>query len=178
MQGVLPKLLSELYFFLHISVEDPHIVATPDALIKGNRCGERCLEVKCPFCVKDQSVFEAMSSNKNFCLTNDGQETRLIRTNPYFYQVQAQLFSTNRQYCDFFIWAEKDWYLERITFEAKFFDECIVRSRCIFFKSVVVELLGKFIQDQEPLQLKHVCCEIMNLAGTRIVTAKAQKGAP
>ena len=128
---------------LHISTKEPHIAATPDALINCDCCGEVCLEIKCPFCIKDQFVFEGMSF-PNFCLASDGQETKLKMTHPYFYQVQAQMFCTNRRYCDFFIWTEKGWYLERILFDAKFFDECIAKSRCIFFNSIMIELLGKF----------------------------------
>lgn len=38
---------------LYVDVERPYIGASPDRIITCTCCGRGCLEVKCPFCVKD-----------------------------------------------------------------------------------------------------------------------------
>eukprot|EP00794_Sanderia_malayensis_P002736 gene2736-3161_t len=131
---------------LFISLTEPHIAATPDALVSCDCCGYGCLEIKCPFCVKDQFIFEALDPNdkSKICLAKIDGEVKLIRTHPYFYQIQAQLFCTNRKYGDFFNWMEKDWHLERITFDGQFFNECIEKSHRLFTNAILVEMLGKF----------------------------------
>lgn len=72
-------------------------------------CGAGILEVKCPFCVKDMTVTDAVNSLKGFCLEKDENgNMRLKRDHAYFYQVQLQLFVTKKSYCDFILWTEKD----------------------------------------------------------------------
>eukprot|EP00794_Sanderia_malayensis_P014493 gene14493-16000_t len=48
------------------------------------------------------------------------------------------------KYGDFLIWTEKDWQLERITFDGQFFNECIEKSRRLLTNAILVEMLGKF----------------------------------
>ena len=131
---------------LFISVKEPHLAATPDALVSCNCCGFGVLEIKCPFCIRHQFLFEAMDpQNKvNMCLTDANGKLKLKKSHPYFYQIQSQLFCTNRKYGDLFIWTEEDWHLERITFNELFFSECIVTSKAFFINSIMVEMLGKF----------------------------------
>ena len=44
-----------------------------------------------PYCHKDDFIFEAVSSDKKFCLKDIGGETKLAQDHSYYYQVQAQL---------------------------------------------------------------------------------------
>ncbi|XP_046585019.1 uncharacterized protein LOC124291985, partial [Haliotis rubra] len=41
---------------LFLSCEYPHLGATPDGIVDCSCCGRGCLEIKCPFCAKDDFV--------------------------------------------------------------------------------------------------------------------------
>ena len=51
---------------LVINPKYPHFGASPDGFVTCDCCGQGCLEVKCPYCIKDSSVEEQAS--KVFCL--------------------------------------------------------------------------------------------------------------
>ena len=70
-------------------------------------------EVKCPFCKKHDFTFNATDDQK-FCLEQDGTSITLQSSHPYFYQVQAHIMVCKKQYCDFFLWTEKDYNLESV----------------------------------------------------------------
>ena len=117
---------------LFISLKEPYLAATPDVLVSCNCYGFRVLEIKCPSCIRHQLFLDAMQPrNKvSMCLASNG-EFKLKKSHPYFYQIQSQLFCTNRMYGDLFIWTEEDWHLESTTFD-EFFRECIVMSKTFF----------------------------------------------
>ena len=104
------------------------------------------LDIMCPFCIRHQLLFEAVDPHNkvNLCLTDANGKFKLKKSHSYFYQLQSQLFCTNRIYGDMFIWTEEDWYLERITFNELFFRECIVTSKAFFINVIMAEKLGKF----------------------------------
>ena len=94
-----------------ISTDDPIIDASPDSVISCDCCGEGCVEVKCPYCIRNNTIDEAPSnSDPKFCI----QSGSLSTTHPYYAQIQTQMNVCNRKYCDFFMWTEKDYFCQRI----------------------------------------------------------------
>ena len=74
-----------------ISTDHPFIGVSPDGIAKCDCCGEGCVEVKCPFCIKDTEIEEGLNK-KGFCLTkNYPGQTQLSRDHAYYYQVQSQI---------------------------------------------------------------------------------------
>ena len=59
-------------------------------------------------------------------------------------QVQYHLFCTQRNYCDFVVWTEKDIHFEHIYPDASFWMENISRVKQFFNTAVLPELVGKF----------------------------------
>ena len=59
-------------------------------------------------------------------------------------QVQCQLFCTQRSYCDFVVWTEKDVHIERIYPDESFWLENVSRVKHFFVTSILPELIGKF----------------------------------
>ena len=59
-------------------------------------------------------------------------------------QVQCQLFCTQRSYCDFVLWTEKDVHIERIYPDETFWLETVSRVKHFFITSILPELIGKF----------------------------------
>lgn len=79
-----------------ISTTHPFVGASPDGYVSCSCCGTGIIEIKCPFC-KGISVNEA-TNQTGFCLEKDEAGTlRLKRDHAYYYQVQMQLFVTNKQ---------------------------------------------------------------------------------
>ena len=61
-----------------------------------------------------------------------------------YMQVQCQLFCTQRSYCDFVVWTEKDVHIERIYPDESFWLENVSRVKHFFVTSILPELIGKF----------------------------------
>ena len=128
---------------LHISLDHPFIGASLDGYVSCVCCGEECLEIKCPYSNKDQFIFEA-AENKKFCLETNGSEYCLSRKHPYYCQVQIQLNVCKKDYCDFYVWTEKDYHIEHIYPDAEFWSTCVRKSSQFLKLCLLPELVGKF----------------------------------
>ena len=77
-------------------------------------------------------------------LNHDG-EPQLKRNHEYYFQIQTQLGVTARTYCDFFVYTSHGYFLERINFDKRFWDE-ILDVLVKFWKKVIgPELLNRNI---------------------------------
>ena len=94
---------------LFLNTQYPMFGATPDGLVNCTCCGVGVVEVKCPITLRDGN----MSSLDWMVIESDGK-FRLRKTHRHYYQVQMQLFVTNREYCDFVVWSPEMLYIERI----------------------------------------------------------------
>jgi hypothetical protein len=121
-----------------ISLQAPFIGASPDSLVSCDCCGLGVVEIKCPYCHRDDEVDEA-SADPKFCVS----EGVLKTTHPYYVQIQTQLNVCEREYCDFFLWLKNDNFLQRITRDAVFWEEMVSKAEIVFRNGVLPELLGK-----------------------------------
>ena len=113
-------------FVIHINY--PHLGASPDGLISCLCCeGEGCIEIKFPYSARECSVAEA-ATNKDFCSSEVNGHLHLKPDHSYFYQIQAQMFITNCNYCDFVIWTPKDMTVERIYPNWTFWDKAVEKA--------------------------------------------------
>ena len=87
--------INKKYQFLH---------ATPDFYYECSCCGKGCGEVKCPYCI-DGLDFDGYVKNRASCLEKNGDCFSLKRDHAYYYQVQQQLHTTGRSYCDFIVFS-------------------------------------------------------------------------
>lgn len=137
-----------------ISVSHPFIGASPDGYVSCSCCGSGVIEIKCPFCTKDLSVNEAANSVPNFCLeNNECGSIRLKRDHAYYYQVQMQLFVTDKPYCDFILWTERDSaspFVERVKPDVSFFEKELACATNFFKKCIMPELIGKYFSAPKP----------------------------
>ena len=88
---------------MFINKNYPWLHATPDFLCSCDCCGMECGEVKCPFCIE---ICEQYVQKRISCLKK-GEDGNMF-LNPehaYYYQVQQQLFTVDRIYCDFVVCA-------------------------------------------------------------------------
>jgi len=70
-------------------------------------------------------------------------------------QVQCQLFCTQRSYCDFVVYTEKDVHIQRIYPDESFWQENVSRVKHFFVTSVFPELIGKFYSRTTELASVH-----------------------
>ena len=83
-------------------IYDPQNVAEPFGL----------LEIKCPQCT---TIREA-----KYLKVVNGQ-LKLKKVHAYYHQVQGQMGITGLRWCDFMVFCQEDWHIEKITYDVDFF---------------------------------------------------------
>ena len=146
---------------LVINPKWPFIGASPDGIVSCQCCGKGTLELKCPFCHKGETIEDAVSLDKNFCLKSTANgKYELDVTHTYYYQVQTQLFVLDVDYCDFcvctFCGNSHGIYIERISRNSEFWDDCVAKASYFFTFCILPELLGKWYTRP---YVKHDCPE-------------------
>lgn len=131
----------------------PFMGASPDGIIECDCCLKGCLEVKCPFCKKDQYLSDAVESK--FCLElNQNNMLSLKKDHAYYYQVQCQMAICEHEYCDFVVWTKKDVHIERIIRDIEFFERNVQKAEAFFISGVLPELLAKYYSRPPLLPVK------------------------
>ena len=126
----------------------PFLGATPDGLGHCDCCGDRIIEIKCPYSVRDISPTsdEALQKSRYF-LKWDNNIVSLKRSHEYFTQIQGQLLVCQKSMCDFICWTPKGMHIETI-FEDESLQCDIVSSCKDFFTCYLLpELLTRRLQD-------------------------------
>lgn len=122
---------------LFINKEKPYLGASPDGLL-GN---ETIVEVKCPYSTRYCSISPV--TVPYLCLENG--ELQIKKTHPYYFQIQGQLFCTNREFSNLIIYTYKDLQVVYITKDKKFIAE-MVRKLELFYKNYFEEaVLNKYL---------------------------------
>jgi len=134
---------------LVLNPEWPFIGASPDGVIQCSCCGRRVLEIKCPYCHRDTSIFTAARDDPKFCLKETNGILTLDTTHLYYYQVQTQLFVCGVQYSDFCVCTfasegEENVYIERIKKKFTFWNECVPKAARFFRTYLLPEMLGNW----------------------------------
>lgn len=89
---------------LFISLETPWLAATPDGLVHDPASSppSGLIEVKNPYSARHQTIEDAVKTT-SFCLELNKDRYRLKRRHDYYFQIQCQLYCTDRQWCDFIL---------------------------------------------------------------------------
>jgi hypothetical protein len=66
----------------------------------------------------------------------------LDRQHAYYYQVQAQLFICEVEFCDFILWTELDIHIEHIL--PDFWEEVVIQATKFFYIGILPEIMGKW----------------------------------
>lgn len=129
---------------LIINPKYPHLGASPDALSSCKCHGKGCVEVKCPFCIKDITISEAISKGVSICLEQSLDRLTLKRNHPYWYQVQLQLGVSKLPHADFVVWTTKDIHIERIEANDEFIESQLKVASDVYISGILPELLAKY----------------------------------
>ncbi len=146
---------------LFVSLDNPWLAATPDGIVQDPSdltSSSGILEIKNPFTKRSMTLSEACHSGSPFCLKNgkeNGKELyQLKKKHDYYYQIQCQLYCTNKEWCDFVVRTEKEMHIERIYRDRKWWDQQIPKLNAFYQDALLPELacprLGKGVI-REPL---------------------------
>lgn len=115
-------------------------------------------EIKCPYKYRDITPQDA-SKQTDFCckLSTRCDATTVVelkRTHPYYAQIQGQLAITERKWCDFVIFTTKGICVERIEYDAEFWEDKLLPKLINFYDNCFcpcivspIHLLGMKVHD-------------------------------
>ena len=119
----------------------PYLGASPDGVAMCDCCGEVCVEIKCPYCKRNDSLSDSMDKS---CLQEDSTgKLSLKKSHAYYYQVQCQLLVSEKEFCDFIVWTNVDFHCERISVDNEVQAEIVHKAKQFFIKAVLPELVGR-----------------------------------
>ena len=128
---------------LVVSATHPFIAASPDGSIHCECCGPGVLEIKCPYCVRNDEP-----SNAPYLING-----KLSKNHMYFYQIQTQIYVCSANYVDFvvatFCNEIANISTERILPDDEFMKQCIEKSTDFFELCILPELLAKWYSREE-----------------------------
>lgn len=119
---------------IFISLEKPHLAASPDGLLGT----ETIIEIKCPYA----SRYQAINPTSVPYLELVNQTLKLKKTSPYYFQVQGQLYCSGRSYCNMIIYTYKDLKVVYIEKDNYFISSVLAKLDCFYnnyFKSALFE---------------------------------------
>uniref|UniRef100_A0A669BC23 SWIM-type domain-containing protein n=2 Tax=Oreochromis niloticus TaxID=8128 RepID=A0A669BC23_ORENI len=122
----------------------PEVGASPDGLTTSECCGKGCLEIKCPFKYRSDSIQQALDAHdKDFCLELTANGLNLKKTHHFYSQVQTQVFVSNAKHCDLVVWTQKDMAVVRIFPDVHFWESRLKKAQEFFQKVCLPQLVGK-----------------------------------
>ena len=140
---------------LMINPTYPFLGATPDGKATCDCCDPVLVEIKCPFCQRDENITSAVD-----CLKEQDGEISLDKDHAYYYQVQCQLLVSDVKSCDFVVWTSKDFFSQRIIVDPPFCQEMTLLCSNFFKKCILPELVGKMFS--KPSQPQPSSCTTVN----------------
>ena len=109
---------------------------------------------KCPFCIKDTSISEAVKKGVSVCLEQSTDRLKHKRNHPYWYQVQLQLAVSEFTHADFVVWTTQDMHIERIECDHLFFESQPKVANDFYISRILPELLAKWHTRSNASQFK------------------------
>ena len=121
----------------------PYFSASPEAIVECKCFRIRCLEIKCLYSHRGDSVPQ-MLGKKPYLHKNAEGKVQLKSNHSYYYQVQTQLLVTGFKFCDFFVWTDKDTFLETICVDTEIQADILSKTKSLFCNVLLPELVGKY----------------------------------
>ena len=99
------------------------------------------MEYKNPYNARDMTISEAAEKIKDFCLSQyESCHLSLKESHEYYYQIQATMFCTNRNWYDFVVNTTKDLYMQRIRFDEQFWNKIMPKLKSFYFEAILPQL--------------------------------------
>ena len=118
------------------------LAASPDGLIYDEDQLIGLLEIKCPFSAKDLRPIEAAETLPAFFCTDTSNQLFLKRNSDYYFQVQGQLAIVKQaKWCDFVVYTPQGISVERLTFDASFWEATVGTLNDFYFTYMMSTLM-------------------------------------
>lgn len=142
-------ILKECGFVINPSF--PELSATPDALVHCTCCGNGCVEIKCPFKHRENTILQACTQT-DFCLQLNDGNLEIKKNHPYYKQIQTQMFVTRSKFCDFVVWTTQSLSIVHVTPDVELWEGTLLpTAQQFFYKVVLPELVACHFTQQSPL---------------------------
>ena len=123
---------------LVISPKWPWLGCSPDGIVIKDGIPVGCIEVKCPYSVKEINVNEAAQSVKGFYLKQTESGLKLKVNHAYYYQCQGVLNILNLPWIDFVVYTNVDMHAERIYKEISLWENKMLPELTSFYFSFIL----------------------------------------
>ena len=115
-----------------------------------------CVEVKCPYSIRDTVVSDAVD-----CLSKtENGKPQFKHNHPYYSQVQLQLALTNHDFVDFVVWTPFDIFIERVQQDTLFIQTNLVKAQELYVTVILPELLARFYTCKESDDNLYCYCRV------------------
>lgn len=121
---------------IFVSKSHPYLASTPDGIVGD----DKVLEVKCPYVAKEREINEVtvpfLQSN------SESGQLQLNQSHDYYYQVQGQMFCSERSSCDFCVYTLKDFITINVERNEEFIETMVDKLEEFYqdyFKDAVIE---------------------------------------
>ena len=130
---------------LIISLLAPWLAASPDSLVCCKCHGLGVIEAKCPHKHRSITIARAVDIDPQFPLSWDGESNQyyLKKTREYYYQIQLQMFVTQRLYGIFVVYTTCDLVYVYVPFDNTLFETVLPHCKLFFSEHLLPELLAK-----------------------------------
>ena len=85
-----------------------------------------------------------MLGKKSYLHKNAEGKVLLMSNHSHYYQVQTQLLVTGLKFCDFFVWTDKDTFLETICVDTEIQADILSKTKSLFCNVLLPKLAGKY----------------------------------
>ncbi|KAL4512608.1 hypothetical protein ABPG72_020445 [Tetrahymena utriculariae] len=125
------------------------IAGSPDGIVYENNNPIGCIEIKCPFSIKDKKISQYFHLTKFLEHDKQKNQIRLKRNHNYYYQCQGIMYLSQLNWCDFVVFTQVDIKIERIEFDKVFFKDTLQILNSFFFKYFVLEHIFPLISYEQ-----------------------------
>ena len=123
---------------LFVSVVNPFLAATPGRVL----CENTILEVKCPYSARDRDV--TLASIPYLKHSDDGALYPDLQ-HSYCYQLQGQLYCSNRRLCYFVVYSRKSMRVITVEYNQQFVDNMITQLQDFYSNFFKVAMIERFL---------------------------------
>lgn len=135
---------------LVISESYPILGASPDGKVIDPGCFDHfgLVEVKCPWTKANVTPTEACSDPKFFMEKTGDTTCRLKTGHAYYAQIQGQMGVTGSQWCDFVVYTRRGLYVQRIPFNADFWEKLRDDLTLYYFQHFIKHAAEEFLKSE------------------------------
>ena len=128
---------------LFVDLDRPFLGASPHGIVSCKFCGKSVLEVKCPLCIK-HGLPEPEEMPRTFCISEKDGKYTLKKDHAYYFQVQMQLALCKLLFCEFIVWTDDNFIVERISVDIDFFTSKLPGLQQFFAYAILPDVVGKW----------------------------------